>query len=266
MLRINNWFGRAGNNIHQLVNVILLSEKIGSDYEYPDHDLLTKSNFSNIPTTIEDTFFYRSKYELLSDLTEQVVRETCLNKVKPLMVVDSNNKEEKIVIHLRNGDIFNPHTTHSNYIQPPLKYYLSCIENEKMNYEDVLVLSHNTSDMNPVSDELKQLGCHIISTSEKEAIKILMSASKVIASLSSFSKYFYYMSPYAETLYIPDFSYKGGVAKYASVYGSGISGMNVYCANIPNYIEWGKWSASQEQKDFMKTYKEKINFSQLASL
>ena len=271
MIEISDWFGRSGNNIHQLVGAKILASLKNTDVIYPHHPLLKRCNLTqNYSEGMSDCifyssdFFYRSRYDGLRNLTEQDVRNQCL-QIKNILDLERSSVISPTVIHIRNGDIFDKNP-HANYIQPPLQYYLRAIENENVNFEDVLVLSQNTTHMNPVVKRLQNLGCNIISTSEKKSIFILTQAQVVISSLSSFSKYFYYMSESAKTLYIPDFSYIEGPALYASKYGSGMKDIKVNIANIPSYIKEGEWAASQEQLELMIEYDETITFREPANV
>lgn len=261
MIKISNWFGRSGNNIHQLVGARILAKLKKTHVLYPHHPLLKECNLRKYDNkSISDCgdFFYRSRHDGLRNLTEQEVRNECL-KIKNILNLQISSVINPTVIHIRNGDIFDKNP-HANYIQPPLQYYLRAIENENVDFKDVLVLSQNTTHINPVVKLLQQLGCNIVSTSEKKSIFILTQAQTVISSLSSFSKYFYYMSEIAKTLYIPDFSYIEGPALYASKYGSGMKDIKMNIANIPNYIKEGEWTASQQQLELMIRYKETITF------
>jgi len=267
MIKISNWFGRSGNNIHQLVGARILANLKNTDVLYPYHPLLKECNLRKDDNkSISDCgdFFYRSRHDGLRNLTEQDVRNECL-EIKNILNLEISSVINPTVIHIRNGDIFDKNP-HANYIQPPLQYYITAIENENVNFEDVIVLSQNTTHMNPVVKRLQKLGCNIVSTSEKKSIFILTQAQTVISSLSSFSKYFYYMSENAKTLYIPDFSYIEGPALYASKYGSGMKDIKVNIANIPNYIKEGEWAASQEQLELMIEYDKKTTFGEPANV
>ena len=264
MIEISEWFGRLGNNVHQLITGHLLADHYGCDLLYPHHDLIAQKKNnpdSRPPSIIKSNLFYRKDLPELSSVTEQNIRDICLTKIEPSLNIKNYEVPKDIItIHIRNGDIFTTKGSHPNYIQPPLQYYKHILNHENIkNYDNVWVLSQDIKPCSPVVDGLKKMGCRILKLDTKDSIAVLSNSQKLICSLSSFSRHFFYTSKNAQRLYIPDYSYKEGPALYASVYGSGLNDIDLYKANLPSYVQWGDWSASKDQLKLMLSYDENID-------
>lgn len=262
MIQISEWLGRLGNNVHQLITGYLLADHYGCDLLYPSHNSIAQNKSqSKSSHIIKSNLFYRKDFPELSSTTEQDIRDICLTKIEPILNIKNYEVPEDIItIHIRNGDIFTKQGAHQNYIQPPLQYYKHILNYENVkNYDNVWVLSQDIKPHSPAVEGLKDMGCRILKLDTKDSIALLSNSQKLICSLSSFSRHFFYTSKNAQKLYVPDYSYKEGPALYASVYGSGLRDIGLYKASLPNYIRWGDWSASSDQLKLMVSYDEQID-------
>ena len=245
MIYINEWFGRLGNNIHQLVNAYILAEKHVCNVGYPNKNrYYNQSLFKPSPpinNVKKSGTFFRRTDEGIGDITitENDVRRVCLNNISKLLdIKDIDIPDDVIIVHIRNGDIFksNPH---GGFVQPPLSYYTAIFEREGISdYSKVWVLCSNEQPYNPVVDELDNLGCVLKIEAMSESINILSNAKVLISSRSSFSKYLFFLSKKANRVYVPDFMIE----------------LDIFRVNIPDYIKVGDWNASPQQKSLMLTY------------
>ena len=164
MIVINNWVGRTGNNILQLIRAIYYAIKMDESYIiFPTNEILnsqqliindTKNDKDHI---ITDSFFYLNKFQM-TDPEPYEMKNIFSKFIKPIFNINilnnvniiNFNKPKEIYIHIRGGDIFqsNPH---SAYVQPPLFYYKKIIEN----FEKIFLIAEDNS--NPCVDELLKL-------------------------------------------------------------------------------------------------------------
>ena len=141
MIILNNLYGRLGNNIKQLCNIIAIAItykhniKLNVKINFFDLSVIekyfNKYNNSEIITDKKKHFFDRSILPFPNDIFKKNVKES--NKIlQNAFLINNINKlnENDIVIHIRSGDIFisNPHPS---YVPPPLCYYIKEIDNRK---------------------------------------------------------------------------------------------------------------------------------------
>lgn len=130
MLVLQNWSGRLGNNIAQLVNIIDIAIYFNHNVTF-----LKKHYFFNI-SVIENYFSKNNNNEILTgdffwNIRAQIPKEILdentekRNKIlKDAFLINNINKlsENDLVIHIRSGDLFSQYP-HSAYVPPPLAYY-----------------------------------------------------------------------------------------------------------------------------------------------
>lgn len=173
ILRINEWYGRLGNNLIQLVRIIHSGIKHNALVVYPDHQLLENKiiDFHNlsdnqIDIDFRDTFFYKNKYYtndihpyeyklILDKYIYPIIKQVSLpDEITP----DKND----LVISIRSGDIFSPsffkNGGHCGYIQPPLSFYKTIIEKNK--FDRIFLVAEDRR--NPVINLLIELYQNII--------------------------------------------------------------------------------------------------------
>ena len=194
MIIFNKLFGRLGNNIIQLANII----DIAIAYKHNIKINVKKLNFFDLSViekyfnkydnseiiTDNNDFFYRSRLPFSSDIFEQNIEER--NKIlQKAFLINNINKlpENDILIHIRSGDIFSS-KPHPIYVPPPLSYYTK--EIDKYKYEKIHIICEDT--INPVVNELLNLyknAVHEKNSLEKD-IRIILGATNIIFSVGSF--------------------------------------------------------------------------------
>ena len=163
MIILNAYFGRLGNNIMQLSNIIDIAIAYKHNIKFNVEKLhffdlsviekyFNKYNNNEIITD-KYNFFYKSKLSFPNDIYKQNIEER--NKILQQAFLIKNIKklpENDVVIHIRSGDIFksNPHP---NYVPPPLSYYIKKLN--KYKYEKIHIVCEDT--VNPVVNELLKL-------------------------------------------------------------------------------------------------------------
>jgi hypothetical protein len=207
-LYIQKWYGRAGNNVIQLINAGIFSERHGVNILIPNNKDFsgTESLNGKIQTTdrsskiLCDTFFYDTCLFPLARSNEYP------KTIENIQTIVAGNKVLKplssMVIHVRSGDIFkNPHPL---YWQPPLDFYRKVIV---MADDRPIFLVYDGDKGNPVIDILNnEYGDRIqlISKSVMEDYQMLMSATHLVLSRSSFANTAALLSKNLEHLF--DFS------------------------------------------------------------
>lgn len=194
MIIFNNLYGRLGNNIIQLSNII----DIAIAYKHNIKINVKKLNFFDLSViekyfnkynnseiiTDDNNFFYSSRLPFSNDIFKQNVEER--NKIlqKAFLIKNINKlNENDILIHIRSGDIFSSRP-HANYVPPPLSYYIKEINKRK--YEKIHIICEDTK--NPVVNELLKLYKNAVyekNTLEKD-IRIILGAINIIFSVGTF--------------------------------------------------------------------------------
>jgi len=252
MLIIQSWYGRAGNNILQIIRAIHYATINSHNIIYfQQHPLLTSNIImlenikNNDKSQVNDTFFSLKKYNII-DPEPGVMKEYFQKYIKPIfkIQIEKNNDvdDKKIYIHFRGGDIFssNPHPA---YVQPPL----SCYKNIINDYDSIKLVCEDKS--NPCINELlKQKNIEYISNTLEKDLSILSNVSNIVIGFGTFGFLFYLMNPHLKNLYIPDF-FVNELPK-----GSWGNDTNVHIIDLPNYIKVGEWKNSKEQREIMINY------------
>jgi len=253
MLIINEWFGRTGNNILQIIRAIHYAIINSHNLiQFQQHSLLTSNiiTLENIENSdksdVYDTFFNLKKYNIV-DPEPYIMKEYFQKYVKPIFKIQTENNnvienDNNIYIHFRGGDIFssNPHKA---YVQPPLSYYKNIIND----YDNTILVCEDKK--NPCINELlKQKNIEYISNTLEKDLSNLSNASNLIIGFGTFGFLLYLMNPKLKNLYIPDF-FVNELPK-----GDWGDDINVHIINLPNYIKVGEWKFNEEQKKIMLEY------------
>lgn len=215
ILKINKWFGRLGNNLIQMRNVILIALFYNYNIMIPYHKffkttqiILNKNITNDIFIDNEgNNFFYNKKITKFNrecfisniDKMKQILRKIFIIDYKVIKPLANN----ELVIHIRGGDIFSK-SPHRAYIPPSLSFYKNIIDNSS--YEKIYLI--NDFDNNPCISKLKELYSniiHISSTLEND-IKILLSASNLVTSIGTFPFSLLFLTNNVKNIYYPSYS------------------------------------------------------------
>ena len=199
MIIVNDWVGRLGNNIIQLLNIvniaILHEHNISFNVKHKFFDLSIiqeyfKKNTNSIKITDRYNFFYKNKIPYLNGKNaENAENAENTENVKKILneafLINDIIKlpENDLVIHLRSGDIFSSNP-HPKYVPSPLSYYIK--EINKLKYQTIHIVCEDMN--NPVLTELLNIYTNSVyhkNTLEND-IKIILGASNVIFSVGSF--------------------------------------------------------------------------------
>lgn len=245
MIVIKKWYGRLGNNITQLENVIHMAIYYKTKIDLPRHKFfnveIIKKYFDNnnhnqnIPTPPRN-FFCRSE---IKDVPSEVFSKN-KKKVKKILQkafkLDISNikkiPDNYVVIHVRSGDIFTEKKPHKGYTPPPLVYYTNLLDSNK--FDKIIIVCEDR--INPVVNKLLKIydnAYHSINNLEND-IKIILGAQNLIMSKGTFIPKLLLMSNNIKKLYTT----------------------NMLSNQLENYyIHNRPWRNTKTQRKLIKNYK-----------
>jgi len=264
MLILSEKFGRLGNNIYQLLNILLEAE------ERNDNINLQKLYFLNPIINIQgvEKLFnntHENKAEVIrhhfmpKDL--HLVEKCKVNTVKFFEVAKkyihlnfSCNmeplNERKCLIHIRSGDLFNPGGGHSAYIQPPLNYYKKIIDDTQNKYDEFIIVPE--PDMKNPSIKLLdgyQNKVKMVLNSVFNDYNYLLRTQSIILSRSSFSDSTIFLNPNIKNIYFWNYGHNLCNTDIIPKH------INVYPYNLTEkYIQMGEWNHCAQQLKLMIEY------------
>ena len=249
MLIINNWCGRTGNNILQLIRCIWVAiyyrhNKIHFIHNLFITNMISFPNIQNNNVIIKDNFFNINSYNL-PDIPLYKMKELFQIYLKPIIKLDLNKNINKtdIYIHLRGGDIFS-HNPHSAYVQPPLSYYKNIISK----YDKCIMVYEDTKNVcvHPLINYKEKV--NTFHKSLQEDIEHLCHCEQLAIGFGTFGLMIYIMNNNLKKLYIPDFYYDELPNRD---FGKNI---HIEVVSLPNYIKVREWKNTLEQRRLMLTY------------
>jgi hypothetical protein len=268
ILQITEWYGRLGNNIRQIINVISIALEYDYNINIPKHDFFTKTkiilnkkqtdNDILIDTEGENFFYFNNilkfgnewkiNFKKNFNKTISIIRDLFIIKYQELQKLDDNT----LTIHIRSGDLFSA-SPHSEYIIPPLSYYINIINNS--NYDNIYLLAEDTK--NPIINILLKIYPNIkfkISTLEED-VKMIMRSINIVSSFGTFVPSLLLLTNYTKKIYTPSYIKNNFTDYYIN---------NIESIDLNNYKDKiGKWKNSSEQREILVNYKLPINYKLL---
>lgn len=253
VFKITKWNGRLGNNIIQLINVIQLSLFYKYNICIPNHSFFDSKKINNyhenntLMTDFND-FFYINKMRNIEkrafDLN--IIESKLLLKKYFKINHDLHLEENNLLIHLRGGDIFS-NCPHKEYINPPLYYYKSIIDDN--NYKNIVLISEDKK--NPNVNKLLELYPNIKFKQQKleEDIKLLLASENIIMSIGSFVPSLLLLSNNIKKLYKP--SYQS--LEFYEKFFNDIEIINIDLTDYRN--KQYPWINSKKQRELLINYK-----------
>jgi len=248
-LKINQWFGRLGNNLQQLSNAIYVAEKTRSTLSFPSHHMITDSYFDfsrgrNSKHKILSNF-WNNKLENFAVTIEEIEekRSSILkNNILPLMPYNRKKQDFDMVIHFRGGDIFgkNPH---HNMVQAPYSYFRRVLEIEEA--KRVLLVCEDNK--NPIVPKLQNSGSGIdfiyhSGTIEEDVNLILNAKTLALPGNTSFSRILAQTSSNLEKIYLPIPGNDPKLLKFD---------IETVYVSVDDYIKLGQWKYDSLQKKML---------------
>ncbi len=248
-LKINQWFGRLGNNLQQLSNAIFVAEKTRSTLSFPFHQMITDSYFDfsggkSCKHKISSNF-WNDKLESFAVTLEEIEqkRSSILkNNILPLIPYKRKKQDFDMVIHFRGGDVFakNPHY---NMVQAPYNYFRRVLEEQEAKH--VLLVCEDNK--NPVITKLQnsRIGIDFVyhsGTLEEDINLILNAKTLALPGNSSFSRILAQTSSNIEKVYLPIPGNDPKLLKFD---------IEAVYVSIDDYINFGQWKYDSFQKTML---------------
>ena len=247
-LLIEQWQGRLGNNILQILRAVILSKQNEDGLiVFPSHHLLSSTQIETSAyrcnTNTIDTFFNLKKFGI-DDVEPYIFKELYIKYIKPIFKINKyiQTPSSSLYIHLRSGDLFSSRP-HPAYVPPPLYYYKEISKN----FNIVTIIAEDNK--HPCINELDKINNIQISYNSLENDLITLSSAENLAiGFGTFGFLIYLINPYLKNLYIPRYCLdelpKGN-------WGHDIT---LYIIDLPNYIKVGEWRNTAEQRKKMLEY------------
>ena len=211
-IQINRWNGRLGNNIIQLINVIQISLYYKYNIDIPNHSFFKYNKegkgIKKLPMNIvkdNSDFFYIDKILNLDKEAFNCNINESVQILKNIFTIKNNMllKKNKMLIHIRSGDIFCSNHPHKDYINPPYYYYKKIIDENDV--ENIILIAEDRK--NPVINKLLNNYPNIIFKQQRleEDIKLLLESEIVIMSFGTFVPSLLILSDNIKKIYKPSY-------------------------------------------------------------
>lgn len=256
MLRIISWYGRLGNNITQLKNVLYIALYCNYNIEIPRHiffkatKIIINKNYEDNREIIDTEgveFYHRNKlekYKICFERNHEKVKEILQNIFK--MDIINIEKKEGLIIHIRSGDQMITTNPHPKYIMAPLSYYKKIIEENKN--KKIQIVCEDT--LNPCVNELLKMYPNINYNRNTliEDIKIILGAENIVSTIGTFIPGLCWLSNNIKKVYIASYDF----TLNDNVYPKNIKKEIIEMEDYKNKMV--KWENSKEQKQLMLEY------------
>jgi len=222
-IKVNQWYGRLGNNLIQICNAINIALNTQSSVIFPKYrtKLLKNlhkfdfSDYNKCDITVNGFFYYpKHCYGYYTSFLER--RKILLKYINPILnlePVDFVNKNT-LVINIRSGDMFVEGCPHSEYFQPPLSFYKYIINHG--NYDAIIIVTQKDL-RNPCIKGLVSWNkdIRLLTPSPEMAASILLEARHLVIGTSTFSLMLSLLSKNIKCVYTCNAEYKWDSEDYS---------------------------------------------------
>ena len=267
-------FGRFGNMVIQLCNLIVLAERLGirrvyfwrngrlgnSELELSPGIFVRRAPMLSPLRKPPPRTIIRTRAFRLPQLPEGLSQEQVVRVRKALSIgLDSSpNKqpclsEDVLVIHLRAGDVFGA-SPHPGYGQPPLSFYTKVLAHRE--WSRVLLVAED--DSNPCLRPLIEICQHrdipvtLRGIDLDEALQTLRSATSIVISQGTFVPAVLWLEPRARTIY----SFGARAHDTYPLSGARLMLVEDESGNYESEIMANNWRNSDPQRELMLNYPE----------
>ena len=256
-LKLQGWYGRLGNNIIQVVNMLHIALFHKYNIELPYHFMLSKQRIEIfeegkvIKYIIDKNYYFiRKKIKDINSECFKENKEKIRKIMKDLFRVDYENilKKDKnsLVIHIRSGDIFFKRPSNPNYIMPPLSYYTNIIDK----YKNCSLYLVAEDEVNPCVTKLlaKYPQMKYKSNFLKDDIEIILGSKNIVCSYGSFVLGLLLLNDNIEKIYYPSYQNHTYLLDY-------LPKIKHFKIDLQNYKDLiGKWKNTKKQQELMIDY------------
>jgi hypothetical protein len=246
-IKINSWYGRLGNNIIQVINILHLALYYKYNVILPEHQFIKKTQLeiykSSDNTIITDTnnFFFRKKIKQPKIFNQNIKKVKEI--IRKIFTFSNYKNQYDLIIHIRSGDIFH-NVIHNKYISPPLSYYTNIIPN----YEKICLVAEDKR--NPIINILLEKYPNIIYNKNSliRDIEIILGARNIISSIGTFVPSLVIFNNKLEKMYMPSYQMNQYLLEY-------LNNIQIIKIDLEEYKKKiNKWKNTIEQKKIMIEY------------
>lgn len=252
---VNNWFGRLGNNIIQIINALHIAICLKTNVYLSSHSFFKENSIvinKEVPHSkyncIIDSgyFFYQSTQN--QEYFRKNYDEVRL-RLKSIFTIDTDTldydkNENNLLIHIRGGDIIIPNKGQPDYPLPPISFYDYIIQSK--DWENIKIISE---DKNWIVDTLlnKYPKCTFKIQSLYDDILEILRSKNIIISVGTFIPALIVLANNQKNVYkISNLNFQN-LEPYFS--------HNYIQFNLDDYFKTaGKWSNTHSQLELVKTY------------
>lgn len=207
--------GQFGNNIKQIKHGVELGLQIGNKKIKFEDDTIYLSQSKKPVNVVKDfdfisklnkdgkNYYYKNKLKsIYQDYDESNVDKHQVRDIIVKYVSDKYNFNRKthsndnMCIHIRSGDIFNPHKrkVHPKYVQPPYDFYKMILDLEKFKGKQVKLVAEDNK--NPVIDKILKNYKNVSWSKNtlKQDQEIIMNSKYIVCGFGTFVPELLYLS------------------------------------------------------------------------
>lgn len=144
---INKWVGRLGNCMFQIIHMLSKTKNKKATVYIPSHDKHPfLSEIVNKTYPFGPNYLKPGTYFFSGCACNFYALETIIPVIQKEIIprfqfasIDRKLFQNSIVIHIRNGDIWNKKTRSLKHLQPPLEYYKAILNRHKNCHKIIIV-------------------------------------------------------------------------------------------------------------------------------
>jgi len=263
-LTMKNWKGRLGNNIIQIINILIYAKKLKMNVKIKKlRNFINKKKIIFNPKKIirihlhdENSDFLYSNVKInnieynfnIKEITfYESIRKELLNMFSIKRKDIINFPQKTLIIYIRSGDLF-PQTqkkVHPRYISAPYYYYDYILKKYKNKYSKYILVAEDNN--NPVIKKLLNNYPNIKWNKNTliEDLKIILSSCHIVSCVGTFIQSLSWLNTNMKRVYLPSFVSK----KYY------YPDLNIKKIELPGFQEkMGNWKNTEIQKNLLLNY------------
>ena len=263
-LVIENWKGRLGNNINQIINLLVYANYLKMNVKIKKlRNFINKKKIIYYPKKIEKKYLFDENNNFLCsnvkinnieynfNIKEITFYESIRNELLNIFSIKRkdiiNFPQKTLIIYIRSGDLF-PQTqkkVHSKYISAPYYYYDYILKKYKNKYRKYILVAEDNN--NPVIKKLLKNYPNIKWNKNTliEDLKIILGSCHIVSCVGTFIKSLSWLNTNMKKIYLPSFVGK----KYY------YPDLKIEKIELPGFQEKiGNWKNTDEQKELLLNY------------
>jgi|TARA_B100000902_G_scaffold267703_1_gene253737 hypothetical protein len=256
-MKLSHWYGRLGNNIQQTAIGLMCAQAYQTKFIQPlEHDIIGRweQPFGVKPSGVQGKFFYYNGpfHEVPIDAGKVYteMRAFCKEYVRPYLCLPRVDVDpDTLVIHIRSGDVFDQRVDNpGQYVPNPYCFYSTLLES----FDRAIVVTE-PDQFNPIVEELKwDPKVTVQSKSVAEDFATLMAAKHVATSgVGTFAMAAVLCSENITDLYCTNICIEEHL-NYKMLYNTDVT---INMMVLQDYIKTGEWANTDEQREFLFSYK-----------